>query len=185
MTEITITPKNLLYFTNRETGIVLPDFKLKYLNIKIEQSVSVTNQCRSVVTIRTFKCVRSEIGFIVLKSNLLSIVIIKPSKHLQFAISGNLKYKNTELCDINSENYLVLLNPEKSAHKVCFTGFRSKEMEHRIYIFGGIYSSSVTKDTTHLVMKDHTKITTEKAKKALSMRINIMSKQDYCETYLS
>jgi len=47
-----------------------------------------------------------------------------------------------------------IMNAKFDGFKVCFTGFRNKEMEATIVSGGGEIASGVSKNTTHLVVKD-------------------------------
>ena len=61
----------------------------------------------------------------------------------------------------------IILDEKKDGERVCFSGFRDKEMEKKLEEMGYVIVPSVTKETNILIVKDKTKSSSkiEKAKK--------------------
>jgi NAD-dependent DNA ligase len=73
------------------------------------------------------------------------------------------------------------INGKFKGFKVCFTGFRSKEMEEWIIKEGGEVVSGVSKNTTHLIVND-LNATSSKLKKARNLQgLQIMTDQTFRE----
>lgn len=74
-------------------------------------------------------------------------------------------------------------NQEKTSNKclgwaVCFTGFRDKDLENKIKSAGGEIKSSVSKKTTHLVMKEKGS-GSNKESDAIKLGIKIFSQNEF------
>lgn len=67
---------------------------------------------------------------------------------------------------------------------IVFSGFRDKDLENRIISEGGKVSTSVSKNTSMIVMKDIRDIK-DKAKKGLSLNIPLIQKENFIQKYLS
>jgi len=66
--------------------------------------------------------------------------------------------------------------------KVCFSGIRDKDLEEKIKSNGGEIVSGVSKNTTHLIVKDPSD-TTSKISKASSLGVKILSIEDFKSIY--
>jgi NAD-dependent DNA ligase len=62
--------------------------------------------------------------------------------------------------------------------KFVFSGFRDKEMERRIEAVGGKVVSSVSKDTSYVVVKDAAAASSSKTKKAIELGIAIITEKE-------
>ena len=78
------------------------------------------------------------------------------------------------------ENSEEKVSSKHSNIKVVFTGIRDKTLENLIQSNGGSVTGSVSKNTTHLVVKDVNE-NTAKIKKAKELNIKIMSLEDFKE----
>lgn len=62
--------------------------------------------------------------------------------------------------------------------KFVFSGFRDKEMERRIEAVGGKVVSSVSKDTSYVVVKDAAAASSSKTKKAIELGVAIITEKE-------
>jgi DNA ligase (NAD+) len=85
---------------------------------------------------------------------------------------------------IKKEEKMEVLTNKYSGMSVCFTGFRSQEMEQNITENGGKIASGVSKNTTHLVVKEIGK-GTSKELKAQELGITILSIEDATNLFLN
>lgn len=69
------------------------------------------------------------------------------------------------------------ISKELEGWAVVFTGFRSKEMEEKIILHGGEIKSGISKNSTHLIMKEKGSGTT-KEKKALDLGQKVHTEQE-------
>lgn len=67
---------------------------------------------------------------------------------------------------------------------VCMSGFRDKQLEERIIQNGGRVVSGVSKNTTHLVVKD-VNATSSKINKARELGIQVISSAEFCKIFNS
>ena len=75
-------------------------------------------------------------------------------------------------------------NSENSIPKIIvFTGFRDKELQSKIEIKGSKVTSSVSKNTNLVVTKD-VNSTSSKIKKAKELGIDIMTPEEFKDTYI-
>jgi len=75
----------------------------------------------------------------------------------------------------------VLIPPPRGY--VCVTGFRDTAFQKQMEERGFIFVNSVTKKTTHLIVKDHTD-TSEKKSKAEVLEIRILTREEASKEYL-
>lgn len=67
--------------------------------------------------------------------------------------------------------------------RVCMTGFRDAELQQRMEQKGFLFVPSVTKQTTHLLVKS-TQEKSEKVKRAIELGVRILTREDAMEEYL-
>jgi NAD-dependent DNA ligase len=63
------------------------------------------------------------------------------------------------------------------------TGFRDAELQKRMEQKGFLFVATVTKQTTHLLVKS-TQETSEKVKRAIELGVRILTREDAMEEYL-
>ncbi len=90
-----------------------------------------------------------------------------------------------------NDNGLTILQPKKievdangkfAGMAVCFSGVRDGDLEHEIVAGGGSITSTVSKKTTHLVVKDANGVSS-KITKAQTLGIAIMSIEDFKQKF--
>lgn len=71
----------------------------------------------------------------------------------------------------------ALIDEKFKGYKICFTQFRDKDLEQKIFAHCGEIVDGISKNTTHLVIKEKGKNTSKEAK-ALKLGINIITKEE-------
>ena len=78
----------------------------------------------------------------------------------------------------------VLVENNLDGHKIVMSGFRDAELSNNIEKRNGSIMTSVSKNTTILIVKDNTK-ETSKITQARSLGISIFSKEEFIEKYIT
>jgi NAD-dependent DNA ligase len=99
-------------------------------------------------------------------------------------IVNNIKYANILL--ENTKKYMTIkedkrVSNDMSGHKYVMTGFRDKALEDAINQRGGKISSSVSKNTTALIVKQRGEKITGKLAKAQELGVEIVARDDFME----
>jgi NAD-dependent DNA ligase len=99
-------------------------------------------------------------------------------------IVNNIKYANILL--EKTKKYMTIkqdkrVSNDMSGHKYVMTGFRDKELEEAINQRGGKISSSVSKNTTALIVKQRGEKITGKLAKAQDLGVEIVAREDFME----
>jgi DNA ligase (NAD+) len=106
--------------------------------------------------------------------NLSSLFVNNFENFISFfnIISKYITLKKIEKIKVGKQKYIDKI--------FVFTGFRDKELEEYIVEQGGKITNSISKNTTFLVIKDKSLLNnpTEKIKKALSLNIKVITKED-------
>jgi NAD-dependent DNA ligase len=77
-----------------------------------------------------------------------------------------------------------VLSEKLKGKKIVFSGFRDKELQEKIEQNHGRVTSSISKTTSYLVVKEITSVLTGKSKKAQELGVPIISKKDFINTVL-
>lgn len=85
---------------------------------------------------------------------------------------------------VEDHNVLTSISQNLAGFTIVFSGFRDSELESQIKERGGKVTTSVSKNTTLLIMKDIGD-TKGKAQKAISLNIPLVTRDDFVSTYLS
>lgn len=93
---------------------------------------------------------------------------LKKAKNINIVFTDNIKNKNVE--------------QKLKGLKIVFTGIRDKELEQKIIDMGGSMSTSVSKNTKHVVCADKNS-TSEKITKAKSLDIDIVTINEFKNLY--
>lgn len=80
------------------------------------------------------------------------------------------------------ENKLVSDSLKKM--KIVFTGFRDKKLEEQVEARGGKMTTSISKNTSILVVSSLAKNPSGKLKKALDLGIKVIQKEDFIHEYI-
>jgi len=78
----------------------------------------------------------------------------------------------------------VLVENNLDGHKIVMSGFRDSELSNNIEKRNGSIMTSVSKNTTILIVKDNTK-ETSKIRQARDLGISIFSKEEFIEKYIT
>ena len=76
-----------------------------------------------------------------------------------------------------------IINNDMINMKIIFTGFRDKNLEENIIKRGGKITSSVSKNTSFLIVKDESYEITDKIKKSQDINIPILTKNEFVKKY--
>lgn len=77
-----------------------------------------------------------------------------------------------------------VLSEKLKGKKIVFSGFRDKELQEKIEQNHGRVTSSISKTTSYLVVKEISSVLTGKSKKAQELGVPIISKKDFINTVL-
>jgi len=109
-------------------------------------------------------------------SNIITKQIIKNLPDVKKLLvnfnNNNITFKSKEI--INNDMVNI---------KIIFTGFRDKDLEESIVKRGGKITSTVSKNTSFVIVKDPTFELTDKIKKAQELKIPILTKYDFVNKY--
>ena len=97
-------------------------------------------------------------------------------------VVSNIKYANILLKKVSK--YMTIkedkrVSSDMSGHKYVMTGFRDKALEEAITQRGGKMASSVSKNTTALIVKQRGEKITGKLAKAQDLGVEIVAKEDF------
>jgi DNA ligase (NAD+) len=109
-------------------------------------------------------------------SNIITKQIIKNLPDVKKLIgnfnNNNITFKSKEI-----------INNDMVNMKIIFTGFRDKNLEENIIKRGGKITSSISKNTSFVIVKDESYEITDKIKKSQNINIPILTKNEFVKKY--
>jgi DNA ligase (NAD+) len=88
-------------------------------------------------------------------------------------------YNSIKKYIILEKNKNILINNLLNNKIILFSGFRDKNLQNKIEELGGKINSTISKNIDFLIIKDNTILDTTKVKKALELKIKIITKDNF------